>query len=155
MINLANSFVYLSLSSVAQSCPTLRPHGLQHIRLPCPSPTPRACSNSCPSNLWCHTTTSSSVIPFSSYLQSFPASGSFPMSQFFPSSGGQSTGALASAPVLPMNIQDSVPLGLTGLIILVVQGTLKESSLTPQFKSINFLALSFPYGPTLTSIHDY
>ena len=82
---------------------TLRPQGLQHTRLPCPSPTPRACSNSCPSSQWCHPTISSSVVPFSSCLQSFPASGSFPMSQFF-ASGGQSIGASASASVLPMNI---------------------------------------------------
>ena len=81
---------------------SLWPHGLQHT---CPSPTPRACSNSCPSSQWCHSTISSLVIPFSSCLQSFPASGSFPMSQFF-ASGGQSIGASASASVLPMNIQD-------------------------------------------------
>ena len=79
-----------------------QPHGLQHTSLPCPSPTPRACSNSCPSSQWCHPTISPSVIPFSSCLQSFLASGSFPMSQFFPS-GGQSIGASASASVLPMN----------------------------------------------------
>ena len=90
------------VSSVAQSCLTLQPHGLQHARLPCPSPTPGACSNSCPSSWWCHPPISSSVIPFSSCLQSFPASGSFSRSQFF-ASGGQSTGALASASVLPMN----------------------------------------------------
>ena len=94
---------------------SLWPHGLQHTRLPCPSPTPRACSSSCPSSWWCHPTISSSVIPFSSHLQSFPASGSFPMNQFFPS-GGQSTGASAS--VFPMNTQDWSPLGLTGLISL-------------------------------------
>ena len=103
-------------SSVAQSCQILcDPHGLQHVRLPCPSPTPGVCSNSCPSSQWCHPTISSSVIPFSSYLQSFPASGSFPLSQFF-ASGGQSIGVSASASVLPMNIQDWFPLGLTGLI---------------------------------------
>ena len=91
------------------------PHGLQHARLPCPSPTPRACSNSCPSSWWCHPTISSSVAPFSSCLQSFPASGSFSMSQFF-ASGGQSIVASASASVLPMTIQDWFPLELTGLI---------------------------------------
>ena len=96
---------------------SLRPHGLQHIRLPCPSPTPGARSNSCPSNLWCHPTISSSVIPFSSCPQSFPASGSFPMSQFF-TSGGQSIGVSDSASVLPRNIQDWLPLGWTGLISL-------------------------------------
>ena len=82
-----------------------RPHGLQHARLPCPSATPRAYSNSCPLSCWCHPTISSSVVPFSSCLQSFPASRSFPMSQFF-ASGGQSIGVSASASVLPRNIQD-------------------------------------------------
>ena len=96
---------------------SLWPHGLQHTRLPCPSPTPGAYSNSCPSSQWCHPTISSSVIPFSSCLQSFPASGSFSMSQFFTSSG-QSIRVSASASVLPMNIQDWFPLGLTGLIPL-------------------------------------
>ena len=109
----------LSLSVVSDS---LRPHGLQHTRLPCPSPSPRACSNSCPRRQWCHPTISSSVIPFSSCLQSFPASGSFsPMSQFFTSSG-QSIGASASASALPMNIQAWFPLGLTGLISLQPKG---------------------------------
>ena len=95
---------------------SLQSHGLQHARLPCPSPTPGAYSNSCPSSQWCHPTISSSVVPFSSLLQSFPASGSFPMSQFF-ASGGQSFGVSVSASVLPMNIQDWFPLGLTGLIL--------------------------------------
>ena len=95
---------------------SLRPHGLQHARLPCPSPTPRACSNSCPSSWWCHPTISSSVVPFSSCLQSFPASGSFPMSQFF-TSGDQRTWASALASILPINIQDWSPLGWTGLIL--------------------------------------
>ena len=104
------SHVSVQFSSVAQSCLTLRPHGLQHARLPCPSPAPGTCSNSCPSSRWCHPTNSSSVVSFSSCLQSFPASGSFPMSQFF-TSGGQSIGASASASVLPMNIQDWFPLG--------------------------------------------
>ena len=89
---------------------SLRPHGLQHARLPCPSPTPRVYWNTCPSSRWCHPTISSSVVPFSSLLQSFPASGSFQMSQFF-TSGGQSIGVSASASVLPMNIQDWFPLG--------------------------------------------
>ena len=84
---------------------SLWPHGLQHTRLPCPSPTPGACSNSCPSSRWCHPTISSSVSPFSSCLQSFPASGSFPVSQFF-ASNVQSIGVSASASVLLMNIQD-------------------------------------------------
>ena len=96
-------------------------HGLQQARLLCPSPTPGACSNSCPSSQRYHPNVSSSVIPFSSCLQSFPASGSFPMSQFFPS-GGQSTGVSASASVLPMNIQDWFPLGWTGWISLQSKG---------------------------------
>ena len=96
-------------------------HGLQHTRLPCPSPTLGACSNSSPLSHWCHPTISSSVVPFSSRLQSFPASGSFQMSQLF-ASGDQSTGASASASVLPVNIQDWFPLGLTGLISLQARG---------------------------------
>ena len=100
---------------------SLRPHGLQHTRLPCPSPTPRACSNSWPSSQWCYPTISSSVIPFSSHLQSFPASGTFQMSQFF-ASGGQSIGASASASVLPINIQDWFSLRWTGWISLQSKG---------------------------------
>ena len=106
--------VQFSVSFVPHS---LCPHGLQHARLPWPSPTPRAYSNSCPLCWWCHPTISSSVVPFSSHLQSFTASGSFPRSQFF-TSGGRSTGASASASVLPMNIQDWFPLGLIGWIPL-------------------------------------
>ena len=105
----------VQFSSVAPSCPTLQPHGLQHARPPCVSPAPRACSNSCALSPWCHSTISLSVIPFSSHLHSFPASGSFLISQFF-TSGGQGIGASAS--VLPMNIQDWFPLGLTSLISL-------------------------------------
>ena len=108
------SSVQFSFSVVSDS---LQPHGLQHARPPCRSPTPGACSNLCPSSQWCHPTVSSSVIPFSFCLQSFPASGSFPRSQFF-ASGGQSIGVLASASVLRMNIQDWLLLGLTGLISL-------------------------------------
>ena len=96
---------------------SLRPHESQHARLPCPSPTPWAYLNSCPSSQWCHSTILSSAVPFSSCLQSFPASGSFLVSQFF-TSGGQSIGASASASVLPMNIQDWSPLGWTGWISL-------------------------------------
>ena len=99
---------------------SLWPHGLQHARLPCPSPTPRACSNSCPSSQWCYPTISSSVSPFS-HLQFFPASGSFPMSQSF-ASGDQSIGVSASASVLPMNIQDWSPSEWTGLISLQSKG---------------------------------
>ena len=100
---------------------SLWPHGLQHTRLPCPSAAPRAYSKSCPSSQWCHPTISSSVIPFSSYIQSFLASGSFPVSQLF-SSGGQSIGVSASVSVLPMNIQDSFPLGWTSWISLQSKG---------------------------------
>ena len=96
---------------------SLWPHRLQHSRLPCPSPTPGASSNSCPLSQWCHPTISSSVVHFSSCLQSFPASGSFPMIPFFPSDD-QSIGVSASASVLPMNIQDWFPSGFTGLISL-------------------------------------
>ena len=96
---------------------SLRPHEMQHARPPCPSPTPRVHSNSHPSSRWCHPTISSSVVPVSSCLQSFlPASGSFPMSQYF-ASGGQSIGASASASVLPVNIQGCFLLGLTGLTL--------------------------------------
>ena len=105
---------------------SLRPHGLQHARLPCPSPTPRACSNSCPSSWWCHPTISSSVVPFSSCLQSFPASESLEtMSQFF-AFGGQSIGVSASTSVLPKNTQDWPPLGWTGFDLPGVQGSLKS-----------------------------
>ena len=110
--------VQFSHSVVSDS---LWPHGLQHTRLPCPSPTPGAYSNSCPLSRWCHPTLSSSVVSFSSCLQSFPASGSFPMSQFF-TSGGQSTGTSALASALPMNIQDWSPLGWTDWISLQSKG---------------------------------
>ena len=139
-----------SLSSV-QLFATHRP---QHARPPCPSPTPGVYSNSCLLSRWCHPAISSSLVPFSSCPQSFPASGSFPMSQLF-AWGGQSIGVSASASVLPANTQDCSPLGWTGWISLQSQGLLKESSPTPQVKSINSLALSFLYSPTLTSIHDY
>ena len=121
-ISISNS-VQFSRSVMSNS---LRPHGLQHARLPCPSPTPRACSNSCPSSQWYHPTISSSVIPFSSRLQSFPTSGSFPMSQSF-TSGGQSIGVSTSAPVLPVNTQNWFPLGLIDWISFQsVQGTIKS-----------------------------
>ena len=109
-------------SSFSQSHLTLmHTDGLQHAGLPCTSPTPRACSNSCPSSQWCHPTISSSVVPFSSCPQSIPASGFFQMSQFFPS-GSQIIGTSASASVLPMNIQDLFPLGWTGWISLQSKG---------------------------------
>ena len=144
-------FVIESISSVAQSCLTLRPHGMQHTRLPCPSPTLGACSNSSPLSWWCHPTISSSVFPFSSCLQSLPASGSFPVSQFF-TSGGQIIGASASASVPPMNIHSWFPLGGTGLIVLLIS---QQSSPTPQFKTSIFwcstffiVELSHPYRIT-------
>ena len=110
---------------------SLRPHGLHHARLPCPSPTPGPYSNSCPSSRWCHPTISSSIIPFSSCLQSCPASGSFPMSQFL-ASGGHSIGVSASASVLPMNIQDWFLLRLTGLISLQSKRLSRVSNTTVQ-----------------------
>ena len=131
---------------------SLPPHGLQHTRLPCPSPIPRACSSSYPSSQWCHPTISSSVVPFSSCLQSFPALGSFPMSQLF-ASGGQGIGASVAASVLPMNIQGWFLLGLTGWISLQSKG--QASSPAPQFKGTNSLVLSLFYCPSLTSVHDY
>ena len=111
------------LSSVPHSVvsDSLRPNGLRHARLPCPSPTRRTCSNSCPLSQWCHPTISSSVIPFSSCLLSFPTSGSILMSQLF-TSGGQSVGASASASVLPIIMQDWFPLELTDLIFLQSKG---------------------------------
>ena len=117
MTDLQFSSVQFSRSVMYDS---LWPYGLQHARLPWPSPTPRAYSNSCPLSWWCHPIISSSVVPFFSCLQSFPASGSFQMSQF--SSGGQSIGVSASASVLPVNIQDWFPLGWTGSISLVSRG---------------------------------
>ena len=120
----------------------LQPQLLQHARLPCPSPTPKA--------RWCHPTISSSVIPFSSCLQSFPASGSFPRSQFV-ASGGQSIEVSASASVPPMNIQDWFPLGLTGVISLQSKGLSRVFSNTTVQKH-QFFSAQFFYSPTLTSI---
>ena len=120
---------HMKISSVQFSCSvvsnSLRPHEPQHARPPYPSPISRACSNSCPLSCWYHPTISSSVIPFSSQLQSFPASRSFPRSLFFTSSG-QSIGVSASASVLPMYIQDWFPWGLTGLISLQSKGLFKS-----------------------------
>ena len=134
---------------------SLRLYGLQHTRLPCPSLSPGVCSNSCPLSQWCHPTISSSVFPFSSHLQSFPASGTFPMSRLF-TSDGPSIESLASASVLPINIQSWFPLGLTGSPCRPCspRDSLKSSP-TPQFKSISSLVFSLLYGPTLTSVHDY
>ena len=132
---------------------SLQPYRLQHARPPCPSPTPVAYSNSCPLSRWCHPTISSSVIPFSSHLQSFPVSGSFLRSQLF-ISGGQSIGVSASASVLPMNIQDWFP-SWNWLDLLAVQGTLKSllqhhnskaSSL--QHSAFFIVQLSHPYMTT-------
>ena len=133
---------------------SLQPHGLQCARLPCPSPTPEVCSNSCPSSQWCHPTILSSVVTFSSCLQSFPASGSFPMSQFF-TSGGQSIGASASASVLPMNIQDLFPLGCTGWISFQSKGLSRVFSNTTVQEHQFFCAQLSLYSNSLTSIHDY
>ena len=141
------------LFSCSVMADSLRPHGLQHVKLLCPSPSPGACSNTCPLNLWCHPTILSSVVPFSSCLQCFPASGYFPISQLFPT-GSQTVGASASALVLPINIPGLYALGLTGLISLSPMDS-QESSPTPQFKSINSSALSSLHSPTLTSIHDH
>ena len=132
---------------------SLWPRGLQHARLPCPSTIPGACSNSCPLRCWCHPTITSSVVPFSC-LQSFPASRSFPKSQFF-ASGGQNIGVSASASVLPMNIQGWFPLGWTGWISLQSKELSRVFPTTPQFKSISSSKLSFLYGLILTSKHDY
>ena len=151
-----NEMVLFGLSVVSNS---LRPHGLQHARLPCPSPTPSVSSNLCPSSRWCHPTISSSVFPFSSCLQSFPASGSFLMSQFF-ASGGQSIVISASALVLPMNIQDWFPLEWTGWIFLQSKGLSSVFSNTTVQKhqffgtQLSSQSLSFLHSPSLTSIHD-
>ena len=141
--------LFFSYSLVSNS---LWPHGLQHVRLPCPSPTPGVYSDSCLLSWWCHPTISSSVVPFSSCLQSFPASGSFPMSRFF-ASGGQSIGVSASTSVLLMNIQDWFPLGWTGWISLQSKGLSRVFSNTTVQKHQFFAAQL--YSPTLKSIHDY
>ena len=151
-------------------------HGQQHARLPCLSPTSGAYSNSYPSSWWCHPIISSSVVPFSSHLQSFPTRGSFPISQFF-ESGGQSIGPSAS--VLTMNIQDWFPFGWTGWISLQSKGlsgvfsdttvqkphhkvqknhttkTTQFKNSTSQLESINSSALKLLHGPALTSVHDH
>ena len=142
--------VQFSCSVVSDS---LQLHELQHARPPCPSPTPGVHPNPRPSSRWCHPINSSSVVPFSSHLQSFPASGSFQMSQLF-ASGGQTIGVSALASVLPKNIQDWSPLnGLVGSPCSPRDS--QESSPTPQFKSINSSLLSLLHSPTLTSLHDH
>ena len=132
---------------------SLRPHESQHARPPCPSPTPGVHSDSRPSSQWCHPAISSSVIPFSSYPQPLPASGSFPMSQLF-TWGGQSIGVSASASFLPKKSQGWSPSEWTGWTPCSLRDS-QESSPTPQFKSINSSALSLLHSPTLTSIHDH
>ena len=132
---------------------SLWPHGLPHARFPCPSPSPRVCLNSSPLSHWYHPTISSSVVPFSSCLQSFPASGSLQMRQFF-ASGGQSIGASASASVLPLNIQDWFPLGLTSLLSLLSRGLSRVFSSTTVLKHQLFSAQAYLWS-SLTSIHDY
>ena len=130
---------------------SLQLHGLLDARFPCPSSTPGACSNSCPSSQWCYPTISSSVVPFSSCFQSFPASGSFPMSQFF-ASGGQTIGDSASASVLPMNIQGWFPLGWTGWIFLQSKGLSRFFSNTTasilQHSAFFMVQLPHPYMTT-------
>ena len=126
----------------------LWPQGLQHARPPCPSPSPRVCTNSCPLSEWCYLTISSSVIPFSSCLQSFPASGSFPVSQLF-TSGGQSIGASVSASVLPVNIQGWFPLRLTGSHGLV-QGLSASTLLTLGVDSCGRLPCGMAASPAST-----
>ena len=145
-----SKLVQFSRSIVSNS---LWPHGLQHPRPPCPSPTPGAYPNSCPSSQWYHPTISSSVIPFSFCLQSFPASGAFPVSQFF-ASGGQGIGVSTSTSVLPTNIQDWFPLGLTGWISLLSKGPSRVFSNTTVQKH-QFFCTQLLYSPALTSIHDY
>ena len=130
-----------------------RPCESQHARPPCPSPTPGVHSNSCLSSRWCHPAISSSVVPFSSCPQSLPASGSFPMSQLF-TWGGQNIGVSALASFLSKNTQVWSHLEWTGWISWQSKG-LSESSPTPQFKHINYSALTFLHSPTLTSIHDH
>ena len=145
----------LSRSVVSDS---LRPYRLQHARLPCPSPTPGACSNSCLLNQWCHPTISTSVIPFSSCLQAFPTLGSFLMSQLLFTSCGQSIGASASASVLLMNIQDWFPLGWTGWISLQSKGLSRVFSNTSskasvlQCSAFFTVQLSHPYMTTRKTI---
>ena len=146
--------VQFSHSVVSDS---FRPHGLQHTRPPCPSPAPIVYSNSCSLSRWCHSTISSSVTLFFSCLQYFPASESFPMSQFF-TSGGQNIGVSASASVLPMNIQDWFLLGLTGLISLQSKGLSRVFSSTTIQKHQFFgaqLSLWSKSHPPDSSTHDY
>ena len=153
-------YIYL-FSSVTQLCLTLRPHGLQHARLPCLSPVPGPCSKSCPLSWWCHPTISSSVILFSSCLQSFPASGYFLFFFFIRVLSNESV-LIRWPEYWSFSFSISPSNEYSGLIsfridyfdLLAVQGTLKSLP-TPQFKSTHSSALTFLYGPTLSSIHDY
>ena len=140
-------------SSVAQSVRLFVTPWTAAPQPPCPTPTPRAHSKSCPLSRWCHPAISSSVVPFSSCPQSFPASRSFQMSQFF-TVGDQSIGVSASASGLPMNIQDWFPLGWTGWISLQSKGLSKVFSNITVWKH-QFFGAQLLYSPTLTSIHDY
>ena len=142
-----NIHIYVCCCSVVSD--SLKPHGLQHARLPCPSPSPRSYSNSYPLSQWCHPTTSSSVIPFASCLQHFPASGSFLMNQLFVS-GGQSIGDSASASVLPMNIQGWFPLGLTTYMYINVKIYLQH-----KYTFVQCLTLHFHYTHTHTHTYIY
>ena len=143
MVNIINTIISVQFSSFQFThsvlSDSLRPHGLQHARPPCPSPTLRVYSNSCPLSRWCHPTISSSVVPFSSCLQSFPTSGSFQMSQPF-ASGGQNIGASASISVFPINKQDLFPLGWTGWISLHSKGLSRVFSNTTVQKHQFFCA---------------
>ena len=129
------------------------PQGLQHTRPYCPSQTPRVYPNSCPLSQWCHPTISSSVVPFSSHLQSFPALGSLQMSQHF-TSGGQSIGVSAPTSVLPMNTQDWFPLGCTGWISLQSKGLSRVFSNTTAQKH-QFFSTQLSLSPPQTSKRDY
>ena len=148
--------LFSEFSSVQFSCSvmsdSLRPHGLQHARPPCPSPTPGVYSSSRPLSWWCHPAISSSVIPFSSCLQCFPTSGSFPMSHLF-TSGGQSMGVSASTSVLPINIQDWSPVGWTGWISLQSKGLSRVLSNTTVQKHQFFGAQ--PSSQSKSHIHTW
>ena len=154
IILLKDPWSLTQFNSVQFSCSvksdSLWPHGLQHARPPCPSPTPGVHPDPCPLSRWCHPIISSSVVPFSSCFQSFPASGSFPMSQLY-ASCGQSTGVSASASVLPMNIQDWFPLGWTGWISLQSKGLFKRlqnhnsKASILQCSAFSIVQLSHPY----------
>ena len=153
-----NNLLHMKSSSVSQSSllvmsNSLRHRGLQHARAPCPSPTPGVYQNSRPLSWRCYPTISSSAAPFSSCLQSFPASGSFQVSQFF-TSGGQSIGVSDSTSVLPMNTQDWSPLWWTGWITLQSKGLSRIFSNTTVHKH-QFFGTHFLYSPTLSSIHDH